>query len=196
MTVNHEILSLDPVPSPKPVMIMVEGEDIEFKVIVENSGMKNVVTTQDGFKIRIIPGDRDLLERGIGYRLYGIASDFLPKNEMDRCREILRRLSYGFHDWAAREVTSRYHRDLKRDRSVKPRKAPVEMISNLLSMENGATVTRISAATGIAQSNVSRVLKSMMRQGLIRIEKHGRESHIYAIDPLSRESDCQVHPEL
>lgn len=111
---HPDILDLDPVDSPRKVDCMPEGEAVDFDELVKAAGMRNLVTGKIGVTYSIIPGERDLFERGEGYRIFGVGEDNLPKDPRDRAREIIRRLAYGFHDYASREVAGRYHRDLKR----------------------------------------------------------------------------------
>ncbi|QFT99996.1 hypothetical protein FIU85_21930 (plasmid) [Roseovarius sp. THAF8] len=110
---------------------MPDGEEIDFANTVEAAGMRNVVTGNIGVRYTIIPGERDLFERGEGCRILGIGDDNLPTDPRDRACEVIRRLAYGFHDYAAREVAGRYHRDLKRELEAGQGQQPnVEMVND------------------------------------------------------------------
>jgi hypothetical protein len=114
-SIHPDILSLDPIPMPKPVLKAPEGETLDLEEVTRLAGMKYVVSNPGGFSIRLVPGNRDLIERRPGFRVYAIGRDGIPEDPRAGSREILRRLAYAFHDWAAREIVARYHRDLKRD---------------------------------------------------------------------------------
>ena len=110
---------------------MPDGEAINFAELVQAAGMRNVVTGNIGVTYTIIPGKRDLFERGEGYRIFGVGEGNLPNEPRDRAREIIGRLAYGFHDYAAREIAGRYHRDLKRELEAGQGQQPnAEMIND------------------------------------------------------------------
>ncbi|WP_157667326.1 hypothetical protein [Roseovarius mucosus] len=113
--IHPDILNLDPVDPPAGVEKMPSGEILDLEEITKAAGMKWIITGTFGVTYLIIPGSRDLVERGEGYRIFGISEENLPQDSKGRSREIIRRLAYGFHDYAAREVAARYHRDLKRE---------------------------------------------------------------------------------
>lgn len=188
---SPEILSLDPVRPPKPVRSFDLSRPVNLSEIVSAAGMRNVVSGSDGTSTFLVDGDRDLIMTRPGQRLYGVCVRGLPENERDRAREILRRLAYGFHDWAAREIVSRHHRDVKRggpDRAQPERVSPVDRVLRILRKENGATIGRISRATGLAQSNVTRTVRLLEKKGLAYVTQVGRNVLVYAIEEVPHDS--------
>jgi hypothetical protein len=77
--------------------------------------MRNVVTLSRPLDIRVHGGPRDFKVPMLGGAIYCLAGTTLPAEPEPRAREMLRRLAYGFNDYAAREVAARYHRDRKRE---------------------------------------------------------------------------------
>ncbi|MCY4152034.1 MAG: hypothetical protein OXE94_07340 [Aestuariivita sp.] len=111
--IHPDILDLAPILPPRRVDHLPEGDILDLEDITRQARMLFVVTPMNNTEIRRIAGNRDLLVTDQGYKGYGIARDRLPEDSYERAREIIRRLAYGFHDWAAREIAARYHRDLK-----------------------------------------------------------------------------------
>ena len=179
---SPDILSLEPVRPPKPVRVFDTSEMISLPSLTEAAGMKNVVSGKDGTRIFLIDSDTDLIISKPGMRLYGISRRNLPSEPRERAREVLRRLAYGFHDWAAREIVGRYHRDLKaeshREREAE-RIGPTERVLRVLRKENGATVGRLARATGLAQSNVTRAIRLLEKRAQIRCVQQGRNVLVY-----------------
>lgn len=152
--------------------------------------MKNVVSGKDGTRIHLIDGDKDLIVCKPGMRLYGISKQNLSAEPRERAREILRRLAYGFHDWAAREIVGRYHRDLKAEAQTKreaDRIGPTERVLRVLRKENGATVGRLSRATGLAQSNVTRAVRLLESRAQVICVQQGRNVLVY----MDGHPDCK-----
>ena len=180
---------LDPAPIPAPaVKPIATGRKLDFASTVKLSGMKNVVSTFDPPDVRIHNGDRDFKAVSPGRVVYCIAERNIPHaNEMELAREVMRRLAYGFHDWAAREVVSRYHRDLKREVTKVQRQPPELMraslkIKRFLRSNPGATVGEIADGTGIAQPNVSRTLRQWHNEGRIEVVREGRVARSFVIE--------------
>lgn len=144
--------------------------------------MRNVVSGKDGTRIFLIDSDVDQIISKPGMRLYGISRRRLPSEPRERAREILRRLAYGFHDWAAREIVGRYHRDLKAETQTKRQTdgiGPTERVLRVLRKENGATVGRLARATGLAQSNVTRAVRLLQKMGQVKSVQQGRNVLVY-----------------
>lgn len=144
-----------------------------------------VVSGETGIEIRSIEGDRDIKVPSPGQSILCLAISHLNLSEAEFAREALRRLAYGFHDWSAREIVGRYHRDLKRNAkpitstSPKGSGAAMARIFEVLQVEPGVTIGRISRATGIAQSNVSRGIAALEKRGVIVLIRDGRETRCF-----------------
>lgn len=181
---DSEILDISPIFPPKVRKTAPEGRKISLADVCVEAGMKYVVSNNTGDEIRIISGQEDIRVPSPGKSIFCIAVDE-SLSQKAFAREVMRRLAYGFHDWAAREIVGRYHRDLKRQSTpehVSPQKgAGVAMtkILEIVSAESGATIGRISRATGIAQSNVSRAISALEKRGLVYAVKDGRSSRIH-----------------
>ncbi|WP_421423985.1 MarR family transcriptional regulator [Agrobacterium rosae] len=181
-------LSPDPIPAPA-VKAVAMGRRVSFFNVVDKANMKNVVSTFDPPDVRICDGNQDFKAVSPGRLVYCIAERNLRglRGE-DLAREIMRRLAYSFHDWAAREVVGRYHRDLKRKAVAVQRRLPETMRASLrirrfLDSNPGATVGEISRGTGIAQPNVSRSIHHWQEQGRVEILREGRLSRVFLILP-------------
>ena len=104
------ILSLNPIPAARPCR-KVQGEPIDFQDVVRDAGM--VLCVSGGMpQVLIADIDRDRYVPRPGHVIRMVPRRFLPEEPRERAREIIRRLAYAHHDWAAREVAARYHRDL------------------------------------------------------------------------------------
>lgn len=110
------VLDLSPVLPPKPVREL-EGSVVAYEDIIRDSGFTNVVSVPWYPEIRLHTRDLfDYVAPRHGNK--GYALSLLLNQKQDRtesAREILRRLAYGCHDYIAREIVARYHRDLKRN---------------------------------------------------------------------------------
>lgn len=181
-------LSPDPIPAPGVKAVPV-GRRIDFFNLVHKARMKNVVSTFDPPDIRIHAGNRDFKAVKPGKQIYCIAEDNLKGLRGEElAREIMRRLAYAFHDWAAREVVARYHRDLKRKAVAVQRRPPDAMRASLkvrrfIDMNPGATIGEISDATGIAQPNVSRTIRHWQEEGRVEIVREGRFARVFLTPP-------------
>lgn len=191
MTEVEGYLDLSPVRTP---LIKAEpiGHPVDFFQIVAAAGMRNVISTNNPPVIRIHDGAFDFKAVRPGQVVYCLAADNLPAGPRERSREILRRLAYGFHDWAARETVGRYHRDLKRgvaehSATFSDGKASLKIV-RYLRANPGATVGEITAATGVAQPNVSRTLSQWQEIGKVNIERHGRIARCYLAEPSAMPS--------
>ncbi|MBB4064032.1 hypothetical protein [Gellertiella hungarica] len=106
-------LDVSPIPPPRLIAHPI-GEPVDFFDVARDAGMKIVVSLHSPPDIRIFAGSGDFKAVRPGLVSYCIGEDNLPAEGRERSREIMRRLAYSFHDWAAREIVARYHRDLKR----------------------------------------------------------------------------------
>jgi DNA-binding MarR family transcriptional regulator len=178
------VLDLSPVAPPvlatEPV-----GRRIAFDDIVCDAGMRNVVTTAHPLDIRVHGGSRDFKVPAAGVAVYCISGTTLPANPCDRAREMLRRLAYGFNDYAAREVVARYHRDLKRataasETDEEARKAKRALSQAALRIKKAlreceqASVGELAEMTGMAQPNVSRTVAALVEAGVLVVTKDAR----------------------
>lgn len=113
------ILDLSPLPAPRLSNIPA-GEKVDLETVAHQAGMRYVVSTSMKPDVRIHAGNYDFKVPRPGRMIYCIGEQSLParSDSYQWAQEIMRRLAYGFHDWAAREIVSRYHRDIKRQRSV------------------------------------------------------------------------------
>lgn len=110
-----EFLSMEPVPQPRLVKKPF-GQKFDYETLIEMSGMQNVVSMPRYPEVWLHEADEcDYLSPRHGRPAYSLS---LLKNaaedEVGMARELLRRLAYGFHDYAAREIVARYHRDVRR----------------------------------------------------------------------------------
>lgn len=179
--IPHGVLDVAPVPPPKIARSAV-GKVVSFASVVADARMPDVVSTHSPPQIRIHAGEGDLRVPRAGSPIYCIGGATLPMEREARAKEIMRRLAYGFLDWAARETVGRYHRDLKRaNQPVKARKdMPVSVqVRRLIRTSPGISVGEIAARTGIAQPNVSRVLAILSERGEVRVKRSGRDSAWY-----------------
>lgn len=186
MTMHPDILDLAPVPPPAYAREAL-GRAVAFDDVVRAAGMRNVVTLSNPLDIRIHGGLEDLRVPRIGGAIYCLSGPRLPFEPRAKAREVLRRLAYGFFDYAAREVVARYHRDLKRA-SFSPseedegnrlaRRALSEAslrIKRALRETGSASIGELSTMTGMAQPNVSRTVALMADGGVVVTAKEGRK---------------------
>jgi DNA-binding MarR family transcriptional regulator len=195
MTTSH-VLDLSPVPPPlygkEP-----KGRPVSFHDIVRDAGMQNVVTLAVPPDIRIHGGAQDFKVPRIGGAVYCISGIALPSDPPAWSREILRRLAYGFFDYAAREVVARYHRDLKRAKldSASASEAKLDSasasekdarlarralseaslrIKRVLRENESASIGDLTRMTGMAQPNVSRIIHLLIKSGSVSITREGK----------------------
>jgi hypothetical protein len=110
-----DFLSLEPVPQPRLVKEPF-GHSLAYEALVDMSGLQNVVSMPRFPEVWLHEEDEfDYLSPRHGNPAYSLS---LLKNPSDddtlMARELLRRLAYGFHDYAAREIVARFHRDVRR----------------------------------------------------------------------------------
>lgn len=179
--IPNGVLDVAPIPPPRIVRIAV-GKPVSFASVIADARMPDVVTTHSPPQIRVHAGQNDLRVPRAGSPVYCIGGATLPMEREARAKEIMRRLAYGFLDWAARETVGRYHRDLKRaSLPIKPRRdLPVSVqVRRLIRTSPGISVGEIAAKTGIAQPNVSRVLAGLAERGEVLVKRNGRDSAWY-----------------
>ncbi|MVT64857.1 ArsR family transcriptional regulator [Bradyrhizobium pachyrhizi] len=184
---HPEILDLAPV-LPPAYYTVPAGRQIAFDDLVQSAGMRNVVTLPFPPDIRLHDGFEDFVVPRAGRPIYCVSAVRLPFDQRARSREVLRRLAYGFFDYAAREIVARYHRDLKRaaatsldsdDTERAARRAMSEAalrIKRALRSAGSASIGELAEMTGMAQPNVSRTIGIMADSGAIDVEKDGRRT--------------------
>jgi len=173
--------ALDPSPiRPPKISRYPVGNAIDLPSLIPSAGMLNMVTGRSP-DVRVHGGAEDIRIPSPGHPIYCIAGALLPTDYTLRAREILRRLAYGFLDYSAREVVSRYHRDLRRalstDHSDAVRvalKKDVKALSAILEERGPSTVGELVAATGMVQPNVSRTIATMKENGLVSVRRDGK----------------------
>jgi DNA-binding transcriptional ArsR family regulator len=163
------------------------GRRVTFDELVRDAGMHNVVTMPYLPDIRVHGGSRDFRVPGPGGSVYCISGTRLPADPHGRAREILRRLAYGFNDYAAREVVARHHRDLKRaeltpeieteDEARAARRAlstAALRVKRALRKCREASIGELAKMTGMAQPNVSRTVAALVKNGVVSVAKDGK----------------------
>lgn len=189
--------TLDTAPLPAPtVRSQPEGRPVSFEALVRSAGMRNVVTVPRLPDIRIHGGNNDFKVPRPGATTFCIGGSTLPSNARERAREVLRRLAYEFGEYAAREIVSRYHRDLKAEagatvldeeaRVARRLLTPTTMkIRRALRQVSEANVSDLAEATGLAQPNVSRAIADLVQHGIVSTRKVGRSvlCSLVATDP-------------
>lgn len=110
-----DFLSLDPVPQPRLVKHPF-GQKFDYETIIDMSGLQNVVSMQRFPEVWLHEDDEfDYLSPRHGNPAYCLSLLKNPReDDVEMARELLRRLAYGFHDYAAREIVARFHRDVRR----------------------------------------------------------------------------------
>jgi hypothetical protein len=116
------LMDLSPIPRPLPRRAPA-GLPVSFAEIALTAGM-TLVTTGRPPEIRIHDGPEDFYAALPGRSIYCLTALTLPDEPRVRAREILRRLSYGFLDYTARETVARARRDMARDRTRENRGFP------------------------------------------------------------------------
>lgn len=186
---NSEILDLSPL-APPVLSRRALGRSVDFAEIVSAAGMRNVVTGMRP-EIRIYPGTKDMRVPHPGKPIYCIAGATLPTERKARAREVLRRLAYAFHDYPAREVVARYHRDIKRLSGANLEGAArtalrgtSQRVRRALQAagEEGLSVSELATQVAMAQPNVSRTLAAMEREQLVEHTRSGRSVR-YRLNP-------------
>lgn len=178
------ILDLSPVQPPR-LGTCPAGNKEDFVQLISVGGLPNVVSTNSWPDVRVHGGAFDFKVVKPGQVIYCIAGSKLPTDRTARAREIVRRLAYGFHDWAAREIVGRYHRDLQRSIKASAERSTIPAavrIRRFLRKNPGATVGQIAEATGVAQPNVSRTMAGWIEQGIATVDKSGRETRCSLIN--------------
>lgn len=111
---NKHYLDISPISQPR-VRKQIKGKKVDFFDIVRQADMKNVVTTHKNIRIYLHDEKEDFKVPFPGYTVYCLSKYLLPLDEPMKSREIMRKLAYAYHDWAAREIVARYHRDVRRE---------------------------------------------------------------------------------
>jgi hypothetical protein len=141
----------------------------EFFDIVRQSGMRNVVSTNNPPRIRIHEGEGDFVVERPGATTYILSDRDLPQDEEARAAAVLHRLAVA-GDWAASEIIGRHERDEERRRTgyhdIKPKLSYALLAVRRYVWANpGADAEEIAEATGVSVDEIaaSRELPSMDR---------------------------------
>jgi hypothetical protein len=188
---NDGFLSIEPIPAPA-VKETPDGVRCDFFDLVRQSGMRNVVSTNDPPDIRVFNGFRDFKAVRPGRIVYCLADRNLPDETRDRAREIMRRLAYGFHDWAAREIVARYHRDVKQALAGAEAQNSESMgellkIKRFIRGNPGATVAEISNETGLKRTSVVRAVAQWQNSGRLQAVGNGSDAQYYLNEEYEEE---------
>jgi DNA-binding transcriptional ArsR family regulator len=182
--IHPEILDLSAVPPPKLARIPL-GRSIPFDALVESAGMKQVVSSFSPPEVRVHAGTEDFKVPRPGCSIYCIGGARLPAEPRSRAREILRRLAYGGLDWAAREVVARFHRDLRRSEATSrpaPEGLPASVVvRRAVRSRPGMSIGEIAAITGVAQPNVSRLVRALVAAGELATKRDGRRTLCFPV---------------
>jgi hypothetical protein len=124
----------------------------EFFDIVRQSGMRNVVSTNNPPQIRIHDGEGDYAVKKPGVTIFLVSSRGLPEYPKDRAAAVLRRLAAD--DWAAGEIIARHerHEELLRTGyfDLKPKISyEILRVRRYLRQHPGAALDEVSEATGV-----------------------------------------------
>lgn len=180
------VINTSPI-SPPAVGVTPKGRKVPFDFLVRTGGMRNVVTLPSPPDVRIHGGERDFKVPRPGATSYCIAGATLPSDPKDRAVEILRRLAYGFGEYASREVVARYNRDQKAANRVPiietedqariaRRSLSIEAmrVRRALRKNAEATIGELAKSTGMAQPNVSRAVAALVANGIVRSRRIGK----------------------
>jgi len=154
--------------------------------------MKNVVTLMFKPDIRICEGAIDYKVPAPGRTIYCIGENNLPSDRFNRAREILRRLAYGFHNYAAREVVARFHRDLKRsegkktiDPSAEQRKADVMIALRvkraIREAHDGIELKDLISVLSLPPQLIERAVNRLVQNGSIEVCESGGSRYLRSI---------------
>jgi hypothetical protein len=113
----REPLNSSPI-APPLVRSKPKGRPVSFEDLLATAGMRNVLTLPRTPEICLHGGAYDFKVPASKGPIYCISGATLPADPHRRAREVMRRLAYGFKDYAAREVVSRFHRDIARSRRM------------------------------------------------------------------------------
>ncbi len=128
------------------------GIGCEFFDIVRQSGMRNVVSTNNPPQIRIHDGEGDYAVERPGITIFLVSSRGLPEDPKDRAAAVLRRLAAD--DWAANEIISRHDRHEELHRTGYFERKPkityeILRVRRYLREHPGAALDEVSEATGV-----------------------------------------------
>jgi DNA-binding transcriptional ArsR family regulator len=206
----REPLDSSPI-TPPLVRSKPKGRPVSFGDLLATAGMRNVLTLPRTPEIYLHAGAYDFKVPASNGPIYCISGATLPADPHRRAREVMRRLAYGFNDYAAREVVSRFHRDIVRSRKLTDLLSDEEAravksaftksalrIKRILRARGEATVGEIARATGMAQPNVSRTIADMISAGAVKATRQGK--HIVcriSSPPIVNElSDASTEPQM
>lgn len=129
----------------------------EFFDIVRQSGMKNVVSTNNPPRIRLHDGEGDYAVQKPGITIFFVSSRGLPEDPKGRAAAVLRRLAAD--DWAVGEIIERHERDEERLRTGYFERKPkitygILKVRRYLRQHPGAALDEISEATGVPHHEI------------------------------------------
>jgi hypothetical protein len=133
------------------------GAAWEFFDIVRQSGMRNVVTTNNPPQIRIHDGEGDYAVTKPGVTIFLVSSRGLPEDPAGRAAAVLRKLATD--DWAAGEIIGRHERDEERLRTgyydLKPKITfEILKVRRYVRQHPDADVDEVSDATGVSRDEI------------------------------------------
>jgi DNA-binding transcriptional ArsR family regulator len=172
---------------PSEVRCVPSGEQVDFGALCRKAGMKCIVSANNLPDVRIHSGSVDFKAVAPGKAIFCLSTSLLSGNIQEKARQILFKLAYQFHDWAAREVVAAYRRDEKRripENAEKLRNAlaPTPLKIFLHVRENGRDrVGNLASDLGIAQPHVSRAIRTLEEAGMVVSEQVGREVFVRPI---------------
>ena len=207
----REPLDSSPI-APPLVRSKPQGRPMSFEDLLATAGMRNVLTLPRTPEICLHAGAYDFKVPAPRGPIYCISGATLPADPHRRAREVMRRLAYGFNDYAAREVVSRYHRDIARSRKMTDPLSDEDearavksaftksalRIKRILRARGEATVGEIARATGMAQPNVSRTIADMISAGVVKATRQGKRIVCRISHPpiVNEPTDASTEPQM
>ncbi|MNU58964.1 hypothetical protein D3C71_481150 [compost metagenome] len=133
------------------------GTAWEFFDIVRQSGMKNVVSTNNPPRIRLHDGEGDYAVQKPGITIFLVSSRGLPEDPKGRAAAVLRRLAAD--DWAANEIIARQDRHEELLRTGYFERKPkitygILRVRRYLRQHPEAALDEISEATGVPHDEI------------------------------------------
>jgi DNA-binding transcriptional ArsR family regulator len=166
---------------PPQIKSVPAGEPAPFDALCKKAGMRMVVSAKRLPDVRIHGGAFDFKAVAPGKVAYCIGLPLLGGTINSMAREIILKLAYQFHDWAAREVVAADKRALMRaipETAERARKAlaptPMKLLLRLHDLGT-ARIGDLATELNLAQPHVSRAIRTLEDAGLVISEKTGRD---------------------